>query len=906
MPDRSDERSRARERYAVATPDRRYSALFQNLKHGIAHCRVITDRNGRPIDYEILEVNHAYELITGLKKSEVEGKLATEVFPGIEHAAFDYIGTYGKVALEGGEASFEIFFEFLQRWLSVFVYTPAKGEFVVLFNDISDRKRAEEALRGSEERLMLALEAGRVGTFEYNPRTRALFMGERMRALWSVPPEAKVTYEDMIALVHPDDRERVNQAIASALQPDSAGRYEAEYRVVWPDGSVHWGVGRGRAFFEGEGSERKAARMVGVHFDITERKRAEEALRETEERYRTVFDRAAIGMGRVRFSDARWLEVNDAFARMLGYTREELQGIPWPEITHPEDIDLDLIPFRRMAAGEIESYTVEKRFIHKLGHPIWARLTLSLVRDPAGKPDYEIAVIEDITARKEAAEQLRRSEREFRNLANSMPQLVWTADGSGAITYVNRQFQERMGLPEDMPLGQAWKQLLHPEDRDRVDRIWRECVATGQPYETEYRLRVRGGAYRWFLARAVPIRDDEGRITRWYGTSTDIDESKRAEELLRQAQKLESIGLLAGGIAHDFNNLLTGIIGNASLALDEGAGPAAAQRMREVIRAAERGANLTRQLLAYSGKGQFIVSDVDVSQAVSEIADLVQFSIPKSVELVLNVRRRLPVVQMDPSQLQQVLMNLVINAGEAIGEGNPGTVTVSTSVAQFDEPFVDAIGQEVKPGRYVRIEVSDTGSGINQEQKSKIFDPFYTTKFTGRGLGLSAVAGIVRMQKGGIVVESEPGRGTTFNVYLPVAETGGETAEDESAVNGRKTVLVIDDDEDVRNVIGTVLRREGYRVLLAASGAAALAISRREELTIHAVVLDIMMPAICAKDVLPELTARRPDIRILLTTGYSEAEVRRLCAAYPGAEFIRKPYTAQQIAAKLKRLLEKR
>ncbi len=905
MPNPSDERSRARERYAAATPDRRYSALFQNLTHGIAHCRVATGRNGRPVNYEILEVNHAYELITGLKKSEVEGKLATEVFPGIEHAAFDYIGTYGKVALEGGEASFEIFFEFLQRWLSVFVYSPAKGEFVVLFNDISDRKKAEEALRGSEERLLLALEAGRVGTFEYKPQTRDLFMGEHMRELWSVPPDAKVSYEQMIELVHPDDRGRVDEAIAAALKPDSPGRYEAEYRVVWPDGSVHWGVGRGRAFFEGEGSERHAVRFVGVHFDNTERKRAEEALRESEERFRTLADNItqfawmADANGSITWYNRRWYEYT-------GTTFEEVQGWGWRKVHHPDHIERVVKKFTHsLETGEDWEDVFPLR--GKDGSYRWFLSRAVPIRDAEGRVVRWFGTNTDITERRESEQRLRRSEREFRDLADSMPQLVWMADGTGAITYVNRQFQDRMGLPEDMPLGQAWLQLLHPEDRERVDRIWRECVATGRPYETEYRLRVRGGAYRWFLARAVPIPDDEGRITRWYGTSTDIDDTKRAEEHLRQTQKLESIGLLAGGIAHDFNNLLTGIIGNASLALDEGAGTSAAQRIREVIRSAERGASLTRQLLAYSGKGQFIISDIDVSQAVNDIADLVQFSIPKSVELVLNVRRRLPVVQMDPSQLQQVLMNLVINAGEAIGEGNAGTVTVSTSVVQFDKPFVDAIGQEVEPGRYVRIEVSDTGSGIAEAQRSRLFDPFYTTKFTGRGLGLAAVAGIVRTQKGAITVQSEVGRGSTFNVYLPVADADAkaQAAANEPSVSGRKTVLVADDDQDVRNVIGTVLRRDGYRVILAAGGQAALDISARENGKIDAIILDIMMPAMCAKDVLPELTARRPDMRILLTTGYSEAEARRLCAAYPGAEFIQKPYTAQEITAKLKRLLER-
>jgi signal transduction histidine kinase/ActR/RegA family two-component response regulator len=411
----------------------------------------------------------------------------------------------------------------------------------------------------------------------------------------------------------------------------------------------------------------------------------------------------------------------------------------------------------------------------------------------------------------------------------------------------------------------------------------------------EFDIVYEDGTCRNMLGEAVPLFDEHGQPRGAVGAFVDITERKQNEERLRQTQKLESVGVLAGGIAHDFNNLLTGIMGNASLVLDD-IGPGPAELIREVISGAERAANLTRQLLAYSGQGQFVVRDLDVSEAVNEIRGLVEFSIPRSVKLSVTVQSRLPIVRMDPSQLQQILMNLVINAGEAIGEGNPGEINVATSMTDIDRPFVDAVGSEVAPGRYVCIEVRDTGPGIGENEKWKIFDPFFTTKFTGRGLGLAAVAGILRSRMGGITLRSAPGQGTIFRVFLPAAEKRALPGGEASGRERLGTILVVDDDASVRHFIGAVLRKQGYRVLLASDGREALAAFERETGTIDGIVLDVVMPVMGANELLPNLKKRQPNVRVLLTSGYSETEARRLCAAYPGAAFIQKPYTAQQIA----------
>jgi PAS domain S-box-containing protein len=626
------------------------------------------------------------------------------------------------------------------------------------------------------------------------------------------------------------------------------------------------------------------ASVLAITRDITGLKRAEEELRQSRDLLAFAMENAGAGSFDLDLATGR-LEWSSELRKLHDVGPDEpVTFDSWIDGILPEDrerVRADMAVARDAGEG-VTQFRIRRRD----GEIRWLEGRGRALRDENGVPVRIIGVSIDITQQKRAEEALSDRERQLRELADGMPQLVWINDAAGHAIYVNRQWYEQTGFPPDKPLD-AWPDLLHPDDRERCFEYWRRCLATGELYQMEYRLQAPAGGYRWYLARAVPVHDPQGRIARWFGTCTDIDESKRAEERLRQTQKLESIGLLAGGIAHDFNNLLTGILGNASLVVDD-VDPVSAERIREVINSAERAAHLTRQLLAYSGKGHFFARELDLSQAVNEMSDLMQFSLPKSVDLSVHFQRRLPLVRIDPSQLQQVVMNLVINAGEAIGEGNTGRVTVATSLAEVAGPFVDATGQNIPAGRYVAVEVTDTGPGMDREALSRIFDPFFTTKFTGRGLGLAAVAGIVRSQGGAITVDSAPGRGAAFRVLFRAADRRAEPGP-------RGTILVVDDEASVRAFIGAVLRRKGYRVLEASDGREALAIFDREKGAIEGVVLDVVMPVMGANELLPLLKARKPNIAILLTSGYSEAEARRLSAAYPGAAFIQKPYTARQI-----------
>jgi PAS domain S-box-containing protein len=361
----------------------------------------------------------------------------------------------------------------------------------------------------------------------------------------------------------------------------------------------------------------------------------------------------------------------------------------------------------------------------------------------------------------------------YRVLAETIPQLVWTADSNGCIHYANQRLREFNGNI----YARLWplESLVHADDRTELRDKWREGVRSGRAFESELRLRrAQDQTWRWHLMRTAPIRNTDGGPVRWFGTFTDIEDQKRAEEAIRQREKLDSIGLLAGGIAHDFNNLLVGIMGGASYARDSlDRGHSAYPMLEIVLRSSERAADLTQQLLAYAGKVDVRLEPADISQVARDACDPVRISIPKNIDLKLETANDIPVIETNAGQMKQVIVNLVMNAVEAIGEES-GVVTVKTAmepvgpgVCESGEPQSNVLGYELPPGQYVLVEVSDSGPGMDDRMQTQIFDPFFTTKFMGRGLGLAAVQGIVRSLGGGIRVSSEAGSGSAFQVLLP-------------------------------------------------------------------------------------------------------------------------------------------
>lgn len=372
----------------------------------------------------------------------------------------------------------------------------------------------------------------------------------------------------------------------------------------------------------------------------------------------------------------------------------------------------------------------------------------------------------------------------YQTVLDAMPQMVWTADAHGRLKYANRRWIEYTGLSLEVAACLGWEPLLHPADRERTWTAWHRAVQAGTVFEVEHRLRrAKDGGYRWYLARAIPLRDkEEGAITSWFGTSTEIEEQKQAEQADLERQKFESIGRLAGGIAHDFNNLLAGILGSASIAI-ESLPPAhpARDMLRSVLEAGERGAELTSRMLAYAGKGSFCAELLRLDELVRETCASLRGDIPDAIELEVLGSACVPLVEANERLTRQLVTELVRNAVEAIG-GNAGRISVSMSAvdlgvdgASVDGACVDGahtferVAVEASGGRYAVLEVRDTGCGMDEETQKNMFDPFFSTKFPGRGLGLAAVYGFVKSYGGAIRVESAPGEGATVRVLLPAA-----------------------------------------------------------------------------------------------------------------------------------------
>jgi PAS domain S-box-containing protein len=489
-------------------------------------------------------------------------------------------------------------------------------------------------------------------------------------------------------------------------------------------------------------------------------------------------------------------------------------------------------------------------------------------------------------------------------------------DREGLVSFMNPAAEKMSGLHPDELLGRALNDRLkhHAADGsplEGADYPLTRSLATAETVTGLDGVFVSSnGTFVDVACSFAPIVH-HGSVAAAVVVLHDVSERKRAEERLRQAQKLESIGLLAGGIAHDFNNLLTGILGNASLA--QGMlpyGSEAVSVLEQVIAASERAAHLTRQMLAYSGKGRFIIEPVDLSKLSRDITNLLQASIPKAVIMRLDVAAGLPAVQADAGQMQQVIMNLVLNAAEAIGD-QKGLVTLRTGVYRVTEQNLrnELDHAEIPMGTYVALEVQDSGCGMDDTTKGRIFDPFFSTKFTGRGLGLAAVAGIVRSHHGAIQVTTTTGHGSKFLVLFPAAAAPAShpTAGDPAAreLGGDDLILVVDDEEVVLQAATLALRHHGYTVLQADGGPAAIEILKHEKRCIALVILDLSMPGMNGLETLAELRKIRSDVEVIISSGYGEEETMLMFRGQPVSGFLQKPYTSARLAAKVKATLDR-
>jgi PAS domain S-box-containing protein len=700
--------------------------------------------------------------------------------------------------------------------------------------------------------------------------------------------------------VHPDDR-AVGATFVQRLLAE--GQVVVEYRFRHRNGSWRWIRDEARRLPPELG---RPAEVVGAWTDITTRLEIEEALRDSEERFRQAFANAPIGMALVGL-DERFLEVNRALCAILGRDRDQLLQLTVPEVTHPEDVAAEREQKRLLLAPGRTAYQMEKRYLRADGRVVWGQLSVSAVKDRDGRPRYFIGQLEDISERKRAEDALRASEERFRALIETSRDIVTVFDRDDRIRFATPAVRELLGHAPEEVVGRSALDLLHPDERSELAQALTDLRRRpGESRRLVHRLAHKDGTWRVFETLAnslLHLPAVAGIVIH----SRDVTEQRRLEERFHQAQRLESVGRLAGGIAHDFNNLLTAITGYADL-LERGLAlgrtdPAA---LGEIRRAAERAGALTNQLLAFARRQVITPGPVDLNVLLANLERMLGRLLGEDVGLAVRLADGLPLVWADRGQLEQVVLNLAVNARDAMPKG--GRLHIDTDVGA---PGAAAVPSPAGawPGTWVRLTVADGGVGMSADTLGHVFEPFFTTKPEGKGtgLGLATVYGIVTQAHGCIEVESELDRGSTFRIFLPATQAAAPPpppAPPPVLERGVETVLVVEDEPAVREVVAACLASAGYRPLVAGSGAEAIELFERLAEPPALVVTDVVMPGMSGKDLAAELVRREPCLKVLFMSGYAEDVIAHEGVLEPGVEFLAKPFQLTVLLDRVRRVLD--
>ncbi len=784
----------------------------------------------------------------------------------------------------------------LRQWEGTYLPLDVNGErlVVVYVEERTLQLAAERAQRELAEEFSAVAQALPLGMLVVDRDGRHIFANAPARRLLGMTlDEASGTgWQECI---HPDDRARVAAGVASARH--SRATFESEHRHLAPDGTVTWVRTSTFAIWDGD----ELRRLVTLLEDITERRRAAEALRESELRFRTISEAAPIG---ILLSDttSRVLFANAETERITGRSAAELSEGGWADVVHPDDLPR-LVETMRQDHEPSPGFAVALRVVRGDGSTLWTEAQArNLYVD--GVRTGRLTLVSDVTERHRMMAALHESEELFRELAENVDAVFYLArpDASG-VDYVSPGFWSIWGrTPDELhEQPELWLEAIHPEDRERVKEAFNSDRAG---FHAEYRIVRPDGSVRWISDRSFPVRNAEGELVRIAGVATDETTRRTLEMQLLQAQRLESIGRLAGGVAHDFNNLLTVILSHAAFARQDV--KQADEDLEAIERAGARAAELTGQLLAFARRQVIEPRVIDLNTLTSQIDRMLRRLIGEHVELQTALEPSLWPVRADPAQMEQVLLNLAVNARDAMPNG--GTLTLETANVVLDEGYVSTHA-DVTPGDYVMLAVSDSGEGIEPELLPMIFEPFFTTKPSGvgTGLGLATCYGIVRQAGGHIWAYSERGKGATFKIYLPRVEgVAGEAAGDQPATpaRGNETVLLVEDDVSVRAIAVRALRAQGFVVLEASDGVEALEVARAFNGAIHILVTDVVMPRLGGKELAARLVEERPEVKVLFASGYTRNAIVHQGVLEQGTHFLQKPYVPATLTKKVREVLD--
>ena len=782
-------------------------------------------------------------------------------------------------------------------------------------------------MRERISRLEGIIDASGMGTFEWNVQTGSIICNERYAALlgYSLAELEPFGSSAWSRLAHPDDL----PSCTRALERHFAGeleQYDCECRMRHKDGSWVWVVARGRLC--SRTADGKPLMMLGTQFDINARKQAEEAvrqgleqrklvedaLREGEAFLSTIYHNSDVGIFLVEVSEDggyMYSGLNPAHERLLALKNEQILGKSPRELSsligreameHVEALYAKCI--RERAPLESELYVQDGP-----AQGWWLSRLTPLFDGDGGRVIRLIGSNIRIDSRKRAEEALRESEERLRLAVQASNVGLWDWElGSNRVRY-SREWKAQLGYAEHEIQSdfEEWRRRVHPDDLPEAQaKVQRYLADPKGAHEVEFRMRHKNGSWRWIFVRAELHRDGEGRPLRFLGCHLDVTERRQLEERLQHAQRMEAIGQLAGGVAHDFNNLLTVIQGNTELLRDAMASRSAPhdEALSELTLATERAAALTRQLLTFSRRQRLEARPLDLNAVVRHLFGMLQRLIGEDVRLRLELDPAPLVIRADPGLLEQMLVNLAVNARDAMSGGGQLAVETRRELLAAGEPQQP----EAKPGPYARLRVSDSGTGIAPEHLPHIFEPFFTTKEVGKGtgLGLATVFGSVQQHGGWVRVMSEVGRGTCFEIFLPLS------AEDEASIasgnrshtlppeptreRGAESILVVEDEEPVRRLVQRILSRAGYRVLSAASGVAALELLEQPGFEVDLVLTDLIMPGgISGQELGRLLRERRAELRVLYMSGYTgeggSSDVPDRLRLPAGARLLNKPFT---------------